>query len=67
MTDNQLKLEALKLAIDMARETMFARRTEVENAWSHRVMEVSYPKLPTIDTEEVVKNFAILMQALGRQ
>lgn len=64
MTDNQLKLEMLKLAIDMARETMFARRTEVENAWSHRIVEAPYPKLPTIDTAEVVKNFAILMEAI---
>lgn len=64
MTDNQLKLEMLKLAIDMARETMFARRTEVENAWSHRIVEAPYPKLPTIDAEEVVKNFAILMEAI---
>lgn len=66
MTDNQLKLEILKLAIDVAKETMFARRAEVENAWSHRVVEAPYPKLPTVDTKEVVKTYDVFMKAVGR-
>ena len=66
MTDNGLKLEILKLAFDTARETMYARRTEVENAWQHRVMEVPYPKLPIIDTEEVVNIYNTLMGAVRK-
>ena len=66
MTDNQLKLEVLRLAIDVARETMFARRTEVENAWSHRIVEAPYPKLPTIDINEIVNTYNTLMGAVGR-
>lgn len=64
MTDNQLKLEVLRLALDTARETMYARRTEVENAWQHRVAETPFPKLPTLDLGEVVTVYQTLMGAV---
>ena len=66
MTDNQLKLEVLRLALDIARETMYARRTEVENAWQHRVTETPFPKLPTLDLEEAVITYNTLMGAVRK-
>ena len=66
MTDNQLKLEILRLALDAARETMYARRTEAENAWSHRVVEAPFPKLPTLDLGEAVTAYQTLMEAIRK-
>ena len=66
MTDNQLKLEVLRLALDTARETMYARRTEVENGWSHRVAETPFPKLPTLDLAEAVTTYKTLMGAMNK-
>jgi hypothetical protein len=64
MTDNQLKLEVLRMALDTARETMYARRTEVENGWAHRVTETPYPRLPTLDLGEVVTVYQTLIGAV---
>ena len=66
MTDNQLKLEVLRLALDTARETMYARRTEMENGWQHRVTEMPFPKLPSLDLGEAVTTYNVLMEAVRK-
>jgi len=66
MTDNQLKLEVLKLAINITTETVYARRLEVENGWQHRTAEVPFPKLPTLDLGEAVTTYKILMGAMDK-
>lgn len=66
MTDNQLKLEVLRMASEFSRETMYARRTELENAWQHRVTETPYPKLPTVDLTETVNAYHVLMEAIRK-
>lgn len=65
MTDNQLKIELLKLAIDVARETMFAKRTVIENRWQTRTAEEPFPDVPGIDHKEIVKVYNTLMKAVG--
>ena len=64
MTDNQLKLEVLKLAIDGAREAMFAERIVLENRWQARTTEEAFPELPGIDVGKIVAAYEALMGAL---
>ena len=65
MTDNQLKLEVLRMASEFARETMYATRMSLENAWNHRVTETPFPKLPGVDVGETIKIYHKLMNAVN--
>lgn len=67
MTDNELKVEALRVAVEIARESMFARRITAENRWESRSMTSgiqSFPDLPGIELDEVIKNYTAIVRTM---
>lgn len=65
MTDNELKVEAMRLAMDIARENMFAKRQTLESRWESRTTAEVYPDLPGTNVEEVLLNYTLIAKALG--
>ena len=65
MTDNGLKVEALKIAVAIATENMFARRMTQENRFDRRTLGGEYPELSGLQITEVVENYHALMDAFG--
>ena len=67
MTDNELKLKVLEMAMDVARENMFAKRQTVENRWQHsQLTPTQYPDLPTIDMNDVFHSYNFMMGAISK-
>jgi hypothetical protein len=65
MTDNELKFKVLDMAMDVARENMFAKRQTVENRWQHAPGS-PYPDLPTIDMNDVFHAYNFMMDAISK-
>jgi hypothetical protein len=65
MNDNELKLQVLEVAVDIARENMFARRMTQENRFERRTLGGEYPELVGLQIAEIVENYHTLMNAFG--
>jgi len=63
MTDNELKFKVLEMAMDVARENMFAKRQTVENRWQ-QLSGTKYPDLPTIDMNDVFNAYNLMMDTI---
>ena len=69
MTDNELKFKVLEMAMDVARENMFAKRQTVENRWQHsrpQLAPTQYPDLPTIDMNDVFHAYNSMMDTISK-
>ena len=64
MTDNELKLEVLKVSLDLARENTFSKRGALVSKWESRTEEAPYPDLPQISLDEVVLNYVQFMSVI---
>lgn len=53
MTSNEVNLEVLRLAIDIARDNAYARRGAAMEQWERRTDEQPAPGPAVIDIEEV--------------
>ena len=65
MTDNELKTELLRVAVDIARENMFAKRTSAENRYERRMEESPYPDLPGLNLDEIILNYDALIKVVA--
>lgn len=60
MTSDEMNLEVLKLALDIARDNIYARRAVVKDQWERRTGEQSVPGPFVIDTKEVEQVYHVL-------
>lgn len=68
MSSEALRIEALKIASDIAVQNMFARRMTLENRWERRTTEEEFPELPGLDIQEIVNNYRTIMNnVIGRE
>lgn len=67
MTDNQFKIEVLKMALEIARETMYNSRAVIEGRWERRTTEEEFPELPSLSVQEVVNNYRTIMNNVAGQ
>lgn len=67
MTDNELKFKVLEMAMDVARDNMFAKRQTVENRWQHsQLTPTQYPNLPEIEVDTAILIYVRLMDAINK-
>jgi len=61
MSEN-VKLTLMNIALDIARETMFAKRQYEENTWEQSERKGDYPSIPSIDIKELTAVYDILVK-----
>jgi hypothetical protein len=65
MTDNELKIEVMKFALDIARESMYTKRGNLENEYERRTEDKTLYVLPSIDVDEVTAVYKKLSCSIG--
>ena len=65
MTDNELKIEVMKFALDIARESMYTKRVNLENEYERRTEDKTLYVLPSIDVDEVTAVYKKLLYSIG--
>jgi hypothetical protein len=65
MTDNELKIEVMKFALDIARESMYTKRGNLENEYERRTEDKTLYVLPSIDVDEVTSVYKKLLYSIG--
>jgi hypothetical protein len=64
MTDNELKIEVMKFALDIARESMYTKRGNLENEYERRTEDRTHYVLPSIDVGEVTSVYKTLLHCI---
>ena len=65
MTDNELKIEVMKFSLDIARESMYTKRCNLENEYERRTEDKTLYVLPSIDVDEVTAVYKKLLYSIG--